>query len=53
MKTRILFTLLCLVAGAPQFLAAQDLTITNARIVAANGSVIERGSIVVSAGSIV
>ena len=34
-------------------LAAQDLTITNARIIAANGSLIERGSIVVRAGSIV
>src|SRR5205823_2443086 len=32
---------------------AQDLTITNARIIAANGSVIERGSIVVRGGSIV
>ena len=33
-------------------LSAQDLTITNARIVAANGAVIERGSIVVRAGKI-
>lgn len=31
---------------------AQDLTITNARIVAGNGTVIERGSIVVRAGKI-
>jgi imidazolonepropionase-like amidohydrolase len=31
---------------------AQDLTITNARIVVANGTVIERGSIVVRAGKI-
>ena len=34
-------------------LSAQDLTITNARIIAANGAVIERGSIVVRAGKIV
>ena len=34
-------------------LAAQDLTVTNARIIAANGVVIERGSIVVRAGKIV
>src|SRR5262249_50800470 len=34
-------------------LSAQDLTITNARVVVANGNVIERGSIVVRAGKIV
>jgi imidazolonepropionase-like amidohydrolase len=34
-------------------LAAQDLTITNARIVVGNGTVIERGSIVVRGGKIV
>jgi imidazolonepropionase-like amidohydrolase len=34
-------------------LSAQDLTITNARIIVANGAVIERGSIVVRAGKIV
>jgi imidazolonepropionase-like amidohydrolase len=34
-------------------LAAQDVTITNARIIGANGAVIERGSIVVRAGKIV
>jgi len=34
-------------------LAAQDLTITNARIIGPNASVIERGSIVVRAGKIV
>jgi imidazolonepropionase-like amidohydrolase len=33
-------------------LSAQDLTITNARIIGPNGSVIERGSIVVRAGKI-
>ena len=53
MNGRILITLLCLVPGATEFVAAQDLTITNARIIAANGSLIERGSIVVRAGSIV
>jgi imidazolonepropionase-like amidohydrolase len=37
----------------PGALSAQDLTITNARIVVANGTVIERGSIVVRAGKIV
>src|SRR5262245_41618552 len=34
-------------------LSAQDLTITNARIVVGNGNVVERGSIVVRAGKIV
>jgi imidazolonepropionase-like amidohydrolase len=43
----------CLTLGAIAPLAAQDLTITNARIVVANGSVIDRGSIVVRAGKIV
>ena len=38
---------------APSNTMAQDLTITNARIVVANGTVIERGSIVVRAGKIV
>src|SRR5688572_10062652 len=41
---------LALGAGAP--LAAQDLTITNARIVVGNGRVLERGSIVVRGGKI-
>jgi imidazolonepropionase-like amidohydrolase len=41
---------LTLTAGAPA--AAQDLTITNARIIGANGAVIERGSIVVRGGKI-
>jgi len=39
--------------GALAPLSAQDLTITNARIIVANGTVIERGSIVVRAGKIV
>jgi len=43
----------CLALGALAPLSAQDLTITNARIVVANGTVIERGSIVVRAGKIV
>jgi imidazolonepropionase-like amidohydrolase len=34
-------------------LSAQDLTITNARVVVVNGNVIERGSVVVRAGKIV
>jgi imidazolonepropionase-like amidohydrolase len=42
---------LMLAAFAPLF--AQDVTITNARIVVANGNVIERGSIVVRGGKIV
>ncbi len=49
--------LACLTLGAFASLSAQDLTITNARIVdanrVANGGVIERGSIVVRAGKIV
>ena len=53
MNARILITLLGLVLGGTTVVAAQDLTITNARIIAANGAVIERGSIVVRAGSIV
>ena len=43
----------CLMFAAIAALSAQDLTIKNARIVAANGAVIERGSIVVRAGKIV
>ena len=46
----------CLTLGAPAWLSAQDLTITNARVVVgnggANGAVIERGSIVVRGGKI-
>ena len=42
-----------LAMGALAPLSAQDLTITNARIIGANGSVIESGSIVVRAGKIV
>src|SRR3984885_14228972 len=42
--------LVALAGLAPLF--AQDLTITNARIIGPNGTVIERGSIVVRAGKI-
>ena len=42
-----------LAIGATAPLAAQDLTITNAHIVVGNGTVIERGSIVVRGGKIV
>jgi imidazolonepropionase-like amidohydrolase len=51
MKRKLaLVTGLMLAAFAPLF--AQDVTITNARIVVANGNVIERGSIVVRGGKI-
>ena len=53
MKRIILTVLTCLTLGALAPLSAQDLTITNARIVVANGTVIERGSIVVRGGKIV
>ena len=51
MKNSILLACIALAVLVP--LCAQDLTITNARIVVANGAVIERGSIVVRAGKIV
>jgi imidazolonepropionase-like amidohydrolase len=53
MKRPTLTLLACLALAALRSLFAQDLTITNARIIAANGAVIERGSIVVRAGKIV
>jgi imidazolonepropionase-like amidohydrolase len=53
MKRYLLTILACLTPGALAPLSAQDLTITNARIIVANGTVIERGSIVVRAGKIV
>jgi len=53
MKRLALATLLCLTAAAYAPLQAQDVTITNARIIVANGTVIERGSIVVRGGKIV
>jgi imidazolonepropionase-like amidohydrolase len=45
--------LACLTVSAFAPVSAQDLTITNARIIVANGTVIDRGSIVVRAGKIV
>jgi imidazolonepropionase-like amidohydrolase len=53
MKRHTSTALACLTLGSLASLSAQDLTITNARIVAPNGAVIERGSIVVRAGKIV
>src|SRR6202034_386898 len=52
MQPRTSAKIVCLMLGAVWSLAGQDLTITNARIIAANGAVIERGSIVVRAGKI-
>ena len=43
MKRFTLSVVACLTLGALAPLSAQDLTITNARIVVANGTVIERG----------
>jgi len=53
MKRLTLTLFACLALGALTPLGAQDVTITNARIVVANGTVIERGSIVVRGGKIV
>src|SRR3989475_13252284 len=53
MKRLTLIMRVCLMLGAVSPLFAQDVTITNARIIVANGTVIERGSIVVRAGKIV
>jgi imidazolonepropionase-like amidohydrolase len=53
MKRLALTLLACVTLGALTPLFAQDVTITNARIVVANGTVIERGSIVVRGGKIV
>src|SRR5271170_5598545 len=52
MQQHTLAKLAGLTFGAISALSAQDLTITNARIIAANGVVIDRGSIVVRAGKI-
>jgi len=40
-------------AGMPCYVAAQDLVITNARIIVGNGTVIDRGSIVIRGGKLV
>src|SRR5438874_1623146 len=53
MKRYTLIKAACLLVAAFASLSAQDLTITNARIIGPNGGVIERGSIVVRAGKIV
>ena len=53
MKRHILKALALLTLGAIAPVFAQDVTITNARIIVANGTVIERGSIVVRGGKIV
>jgi len=53
MKRLILNFFLYLLISASTSLCAQELTITNARIIAANGEIIESGSIVVRGGSIV
>ena len=49
----MLTKLTCLMLIAAASVYAQDVTITNARIVVANGTVIENGSIVVRGGKIV
>ena len=51
MNRQIIVRLACFTAAIAS-LSAQDLTITNARIIGPNASVIERGSIVVRAGKI-
>jgi imidazolonepropionase-like amidohydrolase len=56
MKRHIVAKLACLALGAVAAVtavSAQDLTITNARIIGPNGTVMERGSIVVRGGKIV
>src|ERR1700722_4541372 len=53
MKRSAFLLTACLTLGAFALLSAQDVTITNARIIGPNATVIERGSIVVRAGKIV
>ena len=52
MQRNTLAKLLCGTLGGVALLSAQDLTITNARIIGPGASVIERGSIVVRGGKI-
>ena len=52
MRRHIFVELAALALVTMASLCAQDLTITNARIIGPNGAVIERGSIVVRAGKI-
>src|SRR5215510_3906324 len=49
---RRLLVLTCLTLAAPVFAAAQDIAITNVRIVVGTGSVIESGTIIVRGGRI-
>ena len=53
MKRHSFIVLACLALATVSPLCAQDITITNARIVVANGTVIEQGSIVVRGGKII
>jgi imidazolonepropionase-like amidohydrolase len=53
MKRHTFIMLVCLMLAALAPLSAQDVTITNARIIGPNATVIQRGSIVVRAGKIV
>ena len=46
------FVVLCGAAATPEKLAAQDLVITNARIIVGNGTVIDRGSLTIRGGRI-
>jgi imidazolonepropionase-like amidohydrolase len=54
MKNALILTLLALAwsVGTPRDLSAQDLVITNVRIVVGNGTVLDQGSIVVRGGRI-
>jgi imidazolonepropionase-like amidohydrolase len=52
MNPRIFAKLVCAALGSVACLSAQDLTLTNARIIGPNAAVIERGSIVVRGGKI-
>src|SRR5688500_14818790 len=53
MKRLLLTLFACVMPGMAMSLGAQDVTITNARIIVANGTVLESGSIVVRGGRIV
>jgi N-acyl-D-aspartate/D-glutamate deacylase len=46
------FAVLCWTAVKPSKLAAQDLVITNVRIIVGNGTVIDRGSLTIRDGRI-
>jgi len=55
MRKRLALSFLVLLwtAALPRYLAAQDLAITNARIIVGTGTVIDRGSIVIRGGKLV